>query len=77
MKKKQKKIKPRIKKGDWCVMHWLGGEIKMFGTEKDCRDYAKRNSYNKNAPIFYAFPVAGVQLIIHHHEHIHTEKIIK
>ena len=66
-----------IKKGDWCVMHWLGGEIKMFGTEKDCRQWAKSNSYNDKAPIYYAFPVAGVNLVVHHHEHKHYEKIVK
>jgi hypothetical protein len=59
---------------DWCVIHWLGGEVKIFGTEKECKAWAKKNSFNPNAPIYYAFPVAGIVIHNHKHEHTHIEK---
>jgi len=43
----KKKPKLSIKKGDWCVMHWLGGDIRMFGTEKDCRACREKSSIVK------------------------------
>lgn len=54
-------------------MHWLGGELKMIGSEKDCRAWAKKNSYNSEAPIYYSFPIAGITLQVIKHEHTHKE----
>lgn len=59
----------------WCVIHWLGGEVKMFGSEKECKKWATTNSFNKDAPIFYAFPVAGVIIHAHKHTVISEEKV--
>lgn len=58
----------KIKTKEWCVVHWLGGEVIRFGTEKDCRKYARKESFNPKCPIFYAFPVAGV--IVHYHKQV-------
>ena len=64
-----------MKSKKWCVVHWLSGEVKMFGSEKECQSWAKKNSFNPKAPIYYAFPVAG--LIVHSHIHEHTHKELK
>jgi len=69
MKKQSKK-----KQQPWCVIHWLGGEVKMYGSEKNCKAWAKRNSFNPEAPIFYAFPVAGILIHNHKYEHVHINK---
>lgn len=66
MPKPRTKGKKTIKKNTWCVMHWLTGKTDRFGTEKDCKKWARKMSFNPQAPIFYAFPVAGI--VIHYHE---------
>lgn len=68
MKKKLPKSTPK----EWVVVHWISGDVQHFGKEKDCKDWAKKNSFNKDAPIYYAFPVKGLVLHTHQHEHQHT-----
>lgn len=63
-----------VSKDAWCVVHWVDGSAKMFGTQKECREWARKNSFNKDAPIYYAFPVAGIviQSNLHFHETVET-----
>jgi hypothetical protein len=64
-----------MQRSNWCVVHWLTGAVKRYGSRKECREWASKKSYNKDAPIYYAFPVAGI--VLHEHIHEHTHKHIE
>lgn len=58
-------------------MHWLGGDVKLIDTKKECFKWIKKNEINSKSPIYYAFPVDGVVIHKHIHEVTHVEKIMK
>ena len=56
------RAKKVLKSKQWGVLHWLTGELKMIGSEKEAREWIKRSNYNPSSPIFYAFPIGGIML---------------
>lgn len=68
--KKPKVTKKKVsKKTNWVACHMLDGSIKMTGTEKEVRVWCKRNSPNPKSPIYYAYPVNGIQIVEVRHDH--------
>ena len=72
--KKEKQLEEKQAKQDYCVIHWLGGTVKLIGSMTECRKWAKRNNYSEKHPIYLTLPIAGVVIHNHKHEHTHIEK---
>lgn len=45
----------------WAAVHCLGSIKMIFSTEKECRAWCKRNSYNPKHPIYISLPLHGVR----------------
>lgn len=73
--KQEKILQKKQEKQQWCVVHWLSGEVKLIGSKAACTKYAKRNSFNPESPIYIPIPVAGIILHNHKHEHVHKEVV--
>lgn len=44
----------------WAAVHFLGDVSCLFETEKACRDYCKRNSFNPKSTIYKPVKLYGI-----------------
>lgn len=54
---------------NWVACHWIDGSIVRTGTEKEMRDFCRKNSFNPEHPIYYAYPINGINIVEVKHDH--------